>query len=96
LQFIDDLKLLRSFEMVRIRLAKGGRNKRPIFTIVAADMRSPRDGRFLEKLGQYNPNSTELLKQVNVEAIAKWMKNGACMSDTVKSLLKKQKIQINL
>lgn len=83
--------------MVKIRLARYGRKKRPVFTIVATDSRSPRDGRFLEKLGQYDPLCKDNnLKQVKSDAIAKWVKEGAIISDTVKSLLKKHKIQINL
>ena len=83
--------------MVKIRLARGGRKKKPIYTIVVADVRSPRDGKFLQKLGQYNPfDEKETLKQVKVEALANWVKNGAILTDTVKSLLKKHKIQINL
>ena len=81
--------------MIRIRLSRAGRKKRPIYTIVAADRRSPRDGRFLQKLGQYDPLSPETLKQVNLEAIQKWVDSGATLSDTVRSLLKKQKFQIN-
>jgi small subunit ribosomal protein S16 len=80
--------------MIKIRLARGGRKKKPVYTIVAADARSPRDGRFLEKLGQYDPNSTEVLKAVKTEAIGKWLNEGAQMTDTVRSLFKKHKINI--
>ncbi|MBF0363211.1 MAG: 30S ribosomal protein S16 [Oligoflexia bacterium] len=82
--------------MVKIRLARKGRNKRPVYTIVATDVDSPRDGRFLERLGQYDPIGKEVLRQVKVEALNKWIEKGAILSDTVKSLLKKHKIQINL
>ncbi|MBF0300783.1 MAG: 30S ribosomal protein S16 [Oligoflexia bacterium] len=82
--------------MVKIRLARRGRTKRPIYTIVAADINSPRDGKFLERLGQYDPMSAEVLKQIKVEALSKWIKKGAILTDTVRSLLKKHKIQINL
>ncbi len=82
--------------MISIRLSRGGRLKKPVYTIVAADCRSPRDGNFLEKLGQYNPNASQVLKEVNKEAIEAWMKKGAQLSDTVKSLLKKNNIKISV
>ncbi|MDH5581508.1 MAG: 30S ribosomal protein S16 [Bdellovibrionales bacterium] len=80
--------------MVKIRLARGGRVHAPIYTIVAADSRSPRDGRNLERLGQYNPNAKDVLIGVKVEKIQKYVQNGALLSDTVRTLLKKNKIQI--
>ena len=81
--------------MIKIRLARGGRIHMPIYTIVAADARSTRDGQFLEKLGQCDPRCTESeLKDVKTESISKWLKQGAMMTYTVKSLLKKNKIQI--
>ena len=82
--------------MVKIRMTRGGRLNRPIYTIVAVDSRSPRDGRFLEKLGQYDPLIENGMNKVRVEAIAHWMKKGARLSDTVRSLLKKHKIAITL
>lgn len=82
--------------MIKIRLARRGRTKRPIYSIVAIQSRSARDGGFLDKLGQYDPSLKEgTLKHVNVEGINKWISNGAVLSDTVKSLLKKNKIEIN-
>ncbi|MBT3236998.1 MAG: 30S ribosomal protein S16 [Bdellovibrionales bacterium] len=80
--------------MIKIRLARGGRSKKPVYSIVAADSRFPRDGRYLERLGQYDPNREELLTQVNAEGIGKWVAKGAILSDTVRSLLKAQKIEI--
>ena len=80
--------------MIKIRLARGGRVKKPYYTIVAVDSRYPRDGRFLEKLGQYCPNDPQVLKNVKVEAIDKWLAKGACCSDTIKSLFKKNNIEI--
>lgn len=79
--------------MVKIRLSRGGRTHKPIYTIVAADARSARDGKFLEKLGQYNPNNEQILSNVNEEAIKAWIAKGAQVSDTVKSLLKKSGIK---
>jgi len=80
--------------MIKIRMARGGRKKRPVFTIVAADAKSPRDGRFLEKLGQYDPNAKEVLKSVKVDSIKAWMSKGAQLSDTVRTLLKKSDITL--
>lgn len=80
--------------MVKIRLARGGRTHRPVYTIVAIDARSARDGQFLEKLGQYDPKSAETLKSVNVEGIQAWIKKGAQLSDTVRSLLKNNNIKL--
>jgi small subunit ribosomal protein S16 len=81
--------------MVKIRLTRGGRISRPVYTIVAVDSRSPRDGKFLEKLGQYDPLVPEGLKRIKTESLAKWIKSGAHLSDTVRSLLKKHKIALN-
>jgi small subunit ribosomal protein S16 len=80
--------------MVKIRMARGGRKNRPIYTIVATNSRSPRDGQFLEKLGQYDPKAAETLKYVNVEGIKTWLSKGAQLSDTLKSLLKVNKITL--
>ncbi len=81
--------------MVKIRLARGGRTHMPVYTIVAANSREPRDGKFLEKLGQYNPNEeTEVLKSINVEGIKAWIAKGAQLTDTVNSLLKKNGIKL--
>ena len=82
--------------MVKIRLSRGGRLKKPVYTIVAISSRSARDGRFLEKLGQYDPLRPESLKQVKTEAISKWVNLGAHLSHTVRSLLKKHKITLTL
>lgn len=80
--------------MVKIRMARGGRKNRPVYTIVATDSRSPRDGQFLEKLGQYDPKAKETLKSINVEGIKTWISKGAQVSDTVRSLLKNNKIAL--
>lgn len=82
--------------MLTIRLQRGGRTHMPIYTIVAADARNPRDGRFSEKLGQYNPHleSGELL-DVKAERITELLSKGATISDTVRTLLKKNKITLN-
>lgn len=80
--------------MVKIRLARGGRTHRPVYTIVATNSRSARDGQFLEKLGQYDPKASKTLASVNVEGIQAWIKKGAQVSDTVKSLLKNNNIKL--
>jgi small subunit ribosomal protein S16 len=83
--------------MVKIRLSRGGRTHAPIYTIVAANSRNARDGKFLEKLGQYNPTmeKDQTLSQVNVESIKSWIGKGAQVSDTVRSLLKSNKIALS-
>ncbi len=78
--------------MLKIRLAMGGRKKDPVFFLVAADSRSPRDGAFLEKLGTYSPkksNGQKLLIRSN-ESIQKYIKNGAQVTDRVHRLLSKE------
>lgn len=81
--------------MLTIRMQRGGRVHMPIYTIVATDSRNPRDGRFNERLGQYNPHveGSELI-DIKTERITDLVKKGATMSDTVRTLLKKNKIQI--
>jgi small subunit ribosomal protein S16 len=80
--------------MVKIRMARFGRANAPVYSIVATNSRNPRDGQFIEKLGQYNPKSANLLKDVNVEGIKAWIGKGAQLSDTVKTLLKKNNIKL--
>lgn len=80
--------------MVKIRLQRGGRTHKPVYTIVAASSRSARDGKFLERLGQYDPHSTEVLKDVKVESVKAWIAKGAQLSDTVGSLLKKHGVKL--
>lgn len=81
--------------MLKIRLSRGGRTHRPIYTIVVTDARNPRDGKFIEKLGNYDPKSEEnVLNNVKADAIAGYIKRGAVLSDTVRTLLKKNKIAL--
>lgn len=70
--------------------------KRPFYRIVAADSRSPRDGRFIELLGTYNPCTNPAQVNLKEEEILKWLNNGAQPSDTVRNLLSKQGIMKNL
>lgn len=74
--------------MVRIRLARAGAKKSPFYRIVAADKRMKRDGRFLEKLGTYNPITKEVI--IKRESVEKWLSEGASPSETVVKLLNKQ------
>lgn len=74
---------------VRIRLQRHGRKKRPFYRLVAADSRSQRDGRFLERLGYYNPLTDPAEFVVDEEKTLKWLRIGAQPSDTAKSLLSK-------
>lgn len=76
--------------MVVIRLARSGSKKRPFYNIVAADSRNRRDGRFIERVGYYNPVASGAEKGlvVNVERLAYWQGNGAQLSDTVSRLVK--------
>ncbi len=74
---------------VRIRLNKMGAKKRPFYRVVVADSRAPRDGRFIEIIGHYNPIVDPVEIVVDKEKAADWLKKGAQPSDTVKRLLKK-------
>lgn len=76
--------------MVVIRLARSGSKKRPFYNIVAADSRNRRDGRFIERVGFYNPVASGAEKSlvVNTERLAYWQGNGAQLSDTVARLVK--------
>ncbi len=75
--------------MVKIRLRRMGAKKAPFYRIVVADSRYPRDGRFIEELGYYNPQENPAVVKVDVEKAQKWIANGAQPTDTVKALLKK-------
>ncbi|MGH7720525.1 MAG: 30S ribosomal protein S16 [Gemmatimonadaceae bacterium] len=74
---------------VRIRLRRVGRKKTPVYRIVVADSTSPRDGRFIENIGQYDPRRTDGGLSVNAERASYWLGVGAQPSDTVRSLLRK-------
>ena len=75
---------------VKIRLARYGAKKRPFYRIVVADNESPRDGRFLEAIGTYNPLKEPAEVTLKTERVKYWIEQGALPSDTVKSLLKKE------
>jgi small subunit ribosomal protein S16 len=75
---------------VRIRLARHGAKKKPFYRIVVADSESPRDGRYLEAVGTYNPLLDPAEITVKQERVQYWLEQGAIPTDTVKSLLKKE------
>ncbi|MFO7643032.1 MAG: 30S ribosomal protein S16 [Desulfosarcina sp.] len=75
---------------VKIRLARHGAKKRPIYRIVAADSESPRDGRFLEKLGTYNPLRDTEQVVLNKDRVIYWIGQGAIPTDTVRMILKRE------
>jgi len=74
---------------VVLRMTRRGAKKKPFYRIVAADSRSPRDGKFLEMLGTYDPLKSENNLKIDSEKVASWIKKGAKPSETVASLLKK-------
>jgi small subunit ribosomal protein S16 len=76
--------------VVKLRLRRAGKKKNPIYKIVAADIRSPRDGRFIEAVGQYDPNVNPILLTLKEERIFYWLKKGAQPTDTVRSLLQRK------
>ena len=78
--------------MVKLRLKRMGAKKQPSYRIVAADSRAPRDGRFIEILGFYNPRSNPAEIKLDEENILKWLNNGAQPTDTVRSILSKEGI----
>lgn len=74
---------------VRIRLKRMGAHKAPVYRVVVSDSRSPRDGRFIEEIGLYNPVAQPAQVQIDEEKALKWLQNGAQASDTVRNLLSK-------
>lgn len=77
---------------VKLRLVRMGAKKAPFYRIVAADSRSPRDGRFIELLGTYDPRTNPAKVTIKEEEVLKWLNNGAQPSDTVRNLLSKEGI----
>ena len=77
---------------VKIRLRRMGQKKAPFYRVVVADSRSPRDGRFIEEIGYYNPMTNPAEIKIDAEKAKTWLTNGAQPTDTVKSLLKKSEI----
>ena len=75
--------------MVKIRLRRMGAKKAPYYRVVVADSRSPRDGRFIEELGVYDPMAEDSKLNLDVERVKYWISQGAQPTDTVRGLLKK-------
>ena len=82
--------------MVVIRLARGGAKNRPFYNVVVADSRMPRDGRFIERIGFYNPKAAESEPgfRIELDRVAYWVGKGAKPSDAVKKLVKRGKVQL--
>lgn len=78
--------------MVKIRLKRMGAHKKPFYRVVVADARAPRDGRFIEEIGYYNPLKEPADIKINEELAKKWLGNGAQPTDTVKRLFKESGI----
>ncbi|MBU44453.1 MAG: 30S ribosomal protein S16 [Spirochaetaceae bacterium] len=76
--------------MVKIRLQRYGTRKKPFYRIVAADSRYPRDGRFIEQIGYYNPVAFDASCVLKEDRVKHWLESGAQPTDSVRSLLKKQ------
>ncbi len=77
---------------VKIRMKRMGKKKSPFYRIVVADVRAPRDGKFIEELGYYNPCSEPAEIKIDGDKVKDWISNGAKPSDTVKALLQKESI----
>ncbi|MEW6299169.1 MAG: 30S ribosomal protein S16 [Thermodesulfobacteriota bacterium] len=75
--------------MVKIRLARHGAKKKPFYRIVVADARAPRDGRFIDLVGFYDPTKNPAVIQIKKDKIDKWLQHGAQPTDTVAQLIKK-------
>ena len=86
-------KFLEIRKMVKIRLKRMGAHKKPFYRVVVADSRTPRDGRFIEEIGTYDPNLEPSAVTVNEEAAKKWLSNGAQPTDVVAKLLKQAGIE---
>jgi len=78
--------------MVKIRLKRIGAKKAPFYRVVVADSRSPRDGKFIEEIGTYDPMADPSIFTVDAEKVKSWIEKGAQTTDTVKALLKKNGI----
>ena len=77
---------------VKIRLTRTGKKKAPSYRVIVADERAPRDGRFIEEIGYYNPMTDPAEIKIDAEKAEKWLKNGAQPTETVRTLLKKSEI----
>lgn len=82
--------------MVKIRLKRTGKKKKPVYKIVAADSRSPRDGKSIEEIGYYDPNFDPIKFSIKIDRLKYWLNTGAIPTETVNSLLKKEGIKYRL
>ena len=80
--------------MVKIRLRRMGAKKAPFYRVVVADSKYPRDGRFIEEIGTYNPLKDPAEIKIDAEKAQKWISNGAQPTDTVRALLKKSGVEL--
>jgi len=80
---------------VRIRLTRKGRKKQPFYRIVVADSKSPRDGKFLDIIGTYDPMQDPAVIRLDTEKLAGWMEKGAQPSGTVKTLIQKNSAEVS-
>lgn len=80
--------------MVKIRLRRDGAKKSPFYTLVVADSRYPTDGRFIEKVGTYNPMVEPAEIKVDTEKVSEWIKKGAKPTDTAKAIIKKAGLEV--
>jgi small subunit ribosomal protein S16 len=78
-----------------LRLQRHGSTHRPFYHLVAADSRSPRDGRFIEKLGYYDPNQEPSVIEMKEDRVQYWYGNGAVLTDTVKKLVKAKNVRLS-
>ena len=78
--------------MVKIRLRRMGAKKHPFYRLVVADSRSPRDGRFIEHLGYYDPMTDPVVVKIDVDKVVRWLQQGAQPSEAARSLLKREGI----
>ena len=78
--------------MVKIRLKRIGAKKAPFYRVVVADSRYPRNGRFIDEIGYYNPMTNPAEVKIDAEKVETWLKNGAQPTETVRALLKKTEI----
>ena len=78
---------------VKLRLARAGAKKRPFYRIIAADTRSPRDGKYIDQVGYYDPTRNPALTRIDFEKLDHWIQNGAQPSQIVKELVKKARAE---
>ena len=78
--------------MVKIRLRRMGAKKAPFYRVVVADSRFPRDGRFIEEIGYYDPTKEPIVVKIDADKAKQWLANGAQPTDTVRELLKKASV----